>query len=251
MAGWFLPARERRGLEVLYAYCRQVDDAVDEPGGGGKALLDRWRASFKGGKAAATPLMREMKWFCGTFNVPSSLLAELLDGAESDLRPKVRFQTYAALLKYCHQVAGVVGQACLPLFGVDPKQGREYAETLGRALQIINIIRDAGQDAALGRIYFAAEDLKAHAVSEQDWLAGRVGLALLNDYGQRAADLMSHARHLRQDLEGNLKAADLMADVYGDLLARMRADGCHVFTRRYRVPGWKKRWFVVRRMLGA
>jgi phytoene synthase len=248
-AALLLPKVQRHGLQVLYAYCRQVDDAADEPGGGGRPLLKRWKDVLAGRKKAASDLEIQVDWFCSNFRVPRKLLAEIADGAESDLRPKVRFKTAKDLERYCHQVAGVVGQACLPLFGVGLDEGREFAETLGRAFQFINIIRDVQADSARNRIYVATEDLKKHGLSEKDWLVGTIPSEVVAGYGRKAELLLAEARTLRRRLSGDLKAADLMTDVYGELLTVMKSDGFRVFEKRYAVPGWKKRWFLVRRWL--
>ncbi len=259
-AGLLMPRLARRGMRVLYAYCRVVDDLADESASRGEAWagLEAWRSWLDGleaGRRAPAPggvegLAEELDWLCRAFAIPPALLKELLDGAESDLRDEVRFEDEAGLARYCHQVAGVVGLACLPLFGVEIARGREFAETLGLAFQLTNILRDAREDAGLGRVYFPAGAFRRFGVDEKAWLRGEpgaAGLALLESHGAWAAQCFEKAARLRAELRGNLRPADLMADVYGRLLKGMRDDGYRVFGKRYRVSTPLKLWFVARR----
>jgi phytoene synthase len=256
-AALLLPPRARRGMRVLYAFCREIDDAVDEPEGGGLALLEKWRRFLKSLAGHRTPqmegeLMREVAWLCQDFQVSPGLLEELVDGAGSDLRRKVRFRTFGHLRKYCRQVAGSVGEACLPLFDCQGAKAREFADTLGLGFQLINILRDVSQDLDRDRIYFAAEDLRRFGVTERELRSGLDGPAssqLFAEYGRRAEDCLARARELRKGLSGKLKPADLMADVYGALLEVMKRDGYRVLEKRCQVSGWRKRWLFLKRAL--
>ena len=122
-----------------------------------------------------------------------------------------------------------MGQACLPIFGLELRRGRAYAEALGRAFQLINIVRDAREDAARGRIYFALADLKRHGLSEKAFLAGQGAQALLQDYALRAKAGLAKADQLARSLPASgIRPSRMMRRLYGALLEAMLADGVKV-----------------------
>jgi phytoene synthase len=254
--GWaflLLPKERRLAMRVLYAYCRQVDDLADEAGAeAGRRGLLAW-IGFLQGRPAANPLEEAVGWIIHEHGIPASALQEVAEGALSDLRPCVRFETHAELEHYCHQVAGAVGLACLPLFGADPRQGAAFAEALGQALQGVNILRDVREDTLKGRLYFAREDLRRHGVDEAAWMRlepGPASLALLTEHAQQVQARFDDARRLAQALrKADLRPAWAMADVYEALLRRIQRRGFRVFESRPRCGAWLKLRCLLRQAL--
>jgi phytoene synthase len=234
----FLNAEARRDLEVFYAFCRAVDDSADEFGPAkGRCFLGLWRAALKKKPGKEGPLLARELWrLSSERGIPRALLLELIQGAESDLRPKVAFKTRRELLLYCHRVAGVVGQACLPIFGVSLKSGAEYAEALGLAFQLINIVRDAKEDAAQGRCYFAEEDLRRFGQS-----------GVIAEYASLAKAALAKADSLALRLPfAPLRPSRLMRALYGELLEQMISDGLRVHEKRYRLGALRKAGLIFR-----
>lgn len=171
--------------------------------------------------------------------IPLKLVQTLLEGAKSDLRPKVRFKGRQELFLYCHQVAGVVGQACLPIFGISLKEGAPYAEALGRAFQLINILRDVSEDEARGRDYFAQADRRRYP-SE---------IELFRAYDGLAIEAFKEADRLAASLPPQgLRPSRMMRRIYGRLLERMRQDGFRVRERRYRLSDFEKLYLAIREL---
>jgi len=230
-----LPCERRRDLELFYALCRELDDIADAgnyPAGHRYEALEAWRAGLRHPDYAGLPanvadLMRRR-------SLDRNLFLELLDGVATDLLPSVRMATRVDLDVYCHRVAGTVGRLCLPIFGADPKRAGDYAETLGRALQYTNILRDTASDLRRGRIYYPLDDLAAAGITEAAFPSGSsaylAGFAREADrFFDRAAEKLPAA-----DREA-LKPARIMASIYRSLLRTMQRDGLQVTEKRYRL----------------
>ncbi len=172
-----LPLRRRQAMYAVYAFCRTVDDIADRPGeqAGRQAELDGWRAEidrlYAGGRltepvaAALLPAVRE-------FDLPKVEFEAVIDGMESDLRRQNVAPSMAALRLYCRRVAGAVGLLSIRCFGAEGRDAEKLAVALGEALQLTNILRDLGEDAADGRLYLPAELLERHGIAERDpWRA--------------------------------------------------------------------------------
>jgi phytoene synthase len=169
LASWFLPPEKRRAVYALYAFCRVVDDLVDESvaSGSGEASrqlaeFDRQLESALAGRAAGA-VFREVERAVNLFGVPAHVLRALVAGVERDLRP-ARYRTWLELARYCEGVASTVGEMCTFVFGVpNGDEARvaalRYARTLGVAMQLTNVLRDVGEDARRGRCYLAEDDL--------------------------------------------------------------------------------------------
>jgi phytoene synthase len=171
-----LPEEKRRALYALYAFCRAVDDCVDEEGGEGEAGLGRWLAEVQRAYAGApeTELGRELAEAVARFPVPRGCFEDVVAGCRMDLTTR-RYATFADLRVYCERVASAVGLASIEIFGYDDPRTREYAVELGLALQLTNILRDVGTDAARDRLYLPLEDLAASGVTEGDVLGAARG----------------------------------------------------------------------------
>jgi phytoene synthase len=167
-----LPKAQRRAIETVYAFCRIVDDIVD---GDHPATtnpqqeLDRWRneihACFNG-QTPCHPVARELKTILQTFPIPKEHFLALIRGMEMDLMRR-RYATFAELDEYCYHVASVIGLMCIEIFGYRHASARDYAIHLGKALQLINIVRDVPEDAARGRVYLPLDEMARFGVTEE------------------------------------------------------------------------------------
>jgi phytoene synthase len=172
----FLPPQRRRAITALYAYCREVDDVVDEiddPGVAG-AKLAWWEQEVERMFAGDPqhPVTRALAPHLQAYGITRERLLQVLQGMRVDLS-QTRFLDFASLSRYCHLVAGVVGEMAAAIFGASDEATFEYARQLGLALQIVNILRDVGEDARRGRVYLPLDDLQRFEVRAADILAGR------------------------------------------------------------------------------
>src|SRR6185436_8024410 len=158
-----LPSEKRRAIVAVWDFCRAVDDAVDEvpSAQAAAAQVAFWRteldAAYRG--APQSPQGIAIQPFIREFNLPRARFEELIDGVEMDLS-QTRYETFEALLEYCRRVASAVGLICVEIFGYRDLGSLAYAESLGIALQLTNIIRDVAVDLRRGRIYLPTEDLR-------------------------------------------------------------------------------------------
>jgi 15-cis-phytoene synthase len=217
LASAFLPLTKRRGTYALYAFCRLADDAVDRAGPGGResvraTLLDlraQLDTALAGGPA--NPVMSETAWAIRTFRVPIAPVDELVQGVARDLDP-TDYRDWDSLEAYCEGVASSVGELCTHVFGVvgDPAMRADavaYARTLGVAMQLTNILRDVGEDAANGRCYLPDDTLRAAGLSRADVLNRTVDVRSSAWRGMMRT-LVCRARALYRDA---LPGIDLLA----------------------------------------
>jgi len=166
---------ERRAMEAVYAYCRVVDDIVDESPSVEKAKADlsHWKSALANwpnfGAILPTDVARELEWAVQRFPIQKSDINWILEGVEKDLHP-TRYRTLEELLVYCDGVASAVGLSCLAIFGVERKDGEAYAFATGRALQLTNILRDVESDAKRGRVYIPEIFLTSSNLTKDDLL---------------------------------------------------------------------------------
>ena len=239
-----LPHERRQDLETFYAFCRAADDIADAEGhatADRQAALEAWRAGFR------DPAMRDLPDNLSDLirrrALDRSLFLELLDGTATDLDSPVRMATRADLDLYCHRVAGTVGRLSLPIFGADPQRAADYAETLGRALQYTNILRDTKSDLTRGRIYYPLDELSAAGVTSfptdaHNYLVG---------FAERTRALFNQAAALSPVEDSRaLRPARIMASIYLSLLGKMRRDGLRVTEKRYRLT-WPEKFFAIAR----
>lgn len=245
----FLPPEKRHAIEAVYAFCRRVDDLVDEPTAGcdPRAALDRWQreieALYGDGASLREPIALALAPHLERFPMPKRSFLDILDGCRMDLDRK-RYDTWEDLREYCLRVASAVGLLCIEIFGYRQAASRDYAVSLGLALQMTNILRDLGGDARRGRIYLPGEDLRRFGVSEEDLLAGR--------YSEGFRGLMAHecahTRKLYFQAEAVLPkedrmalfAAEIMGRIYYRILEKIEACGFAVLDRRIAVPRHRK-----------
>jgi len=227
----FLPPERRRAITALYAYCREIDDAVDETSepAVAAAKLDWWHAEIVRLYAGTPqhPVTRALQPHLAAYGITRERLLLVLEGMRTDLAQN-RFLDFAALARYCHLVAGVVGEMAAGIFGVTDEASYEYARQLGLALQMVNILRDVGEDARRGRIYLPMDELQQFEVKAADILAGRYVpgfAALMHHQAGRARGAFARALAL-------LPAADyraqrpgiIMGAIYSALLEELARD---------------------------
>jgi len=225
-----LPKEKRDGMSALYAFCREVDDVADDESVAAperRSRLVAWREDIRRACEGGPPqfvVNRELQPFIFKHHLPFSLFDELIRGVEMDLEIK-RYETYEDLEKYCYRVASVVGLLSIEIFGYTDPQTREYADALGKALQLTNILRDVRTDAERGRIYLPMEVLRRFGVSEEEIFRFKYS----ERFRAAAADVAAHARSFYQKARERLPerdrrsmaAAELMGSVYWRLLRKL------------------------------
>lgn len=232
----FLPKPKREAIYAVYAFCRLSDDLVDESRAGGDpaAALQRWRheldASFQDG--VASPVVAAVGQAARRFNIPKVYFEELLNGMEMDLT-RARYATFEELYPYCYRVASMVGLICVEIFGYTNPETKAYAERLGIAFQLTNIIRDVAVDARRGRIYLPQDELARFGYSEEELLAGRYTRAfmeLMRFQCERARGFFQAASAaLPAEDTRSLLAAEIMRAIYYRLLLKIEAHQYNVF----------------------
>jgi phytoene synthase len=249
----FLKGARRQAITALYAFCREVDDVVDETSDThvARTQLAWWRAEvgrmYEG--APEHPVGKALAPHLATFGIRRRWLLEIIDGMAMDL-DQDRYLDFEGLTLYCHRVAGLVGCAAARIFG-DPRADTDaYAEKLGLAFQLTNIIRDVGEDARRGRIYLPIEDLQRFGVSQQDILACRQSdafVALMRFQAERARQCYRDAYALLPKGERRAQRTGLiMAAIYSSLLREIEADGFQVLRHRVALTPVRKLWLAWR-----
>ena len=247
----FLPPERRRAITALYAFCREVDDAVDVPTDPGvaRATLGWWRnevAQLYAGNAQH-PVTKALVPASGPFNIQQLQRGEIMDGMEMDLDHN-RYPDFDSLRLYCHRVAGVVGLLSAGIFGYRNPETPAYAEKLGLAFQLTNIVRDVGEDARKNRIYIPADEMRRFGVSEADLLGARHTDAfsrLMEFQAQRARSCYADALAALPAEDRRAQRPGLaMAAIYCTLLDEIGRDRYRVLTRRTALTPIRKFWIA-------
>lgn len=260
-----LPQEKRRAIIAVWDFCRAVDDAVDEVmpehewAGGltddararAAVQLASWRseldAAYRGTPRSSQGIA--LQPFIRQFNLPRARLEALIDGVEMDLS-HARYETFDALLEYCRRVASAVGLICIEIFGYRDVGSLAYAESLGIALQLTNIIRDVGADAADGRVYVPQADLRRFGVTNDDLRAGRYGdafVALMAHEAARARGFYADARAAFPAVDArSLVPAEIMGRIYHALLEEIEARRFRIFGQRVTLPARRKAAIALR-----
>lgn len=249
----FLPAPRRAAITAFYAFCREVDDVVDEAVDMGVAAtkLAWWsqevNRAFQGNPNH--PAMRALLPHAANYGIEERHLQDVIAGCRMDLE-QTRYLDYPNLERYCHLVAGVVGEVAARIFGQEAMQTTQYAHTLGQALQLTNIIRDVGEDALRGRIYLPVSelqqfDVKAHEVLKRQY-SDRF-TALMQFQSRRAHALYDQALQLLPDQDRrSQKPGLMMASIYRTLLREIEAANFQVLHQRVRLTPLRKLWLAWR-----
>jgi len=247
----FLPAERRRAISALYAFCREVDDVVDETDEAqiAAAKLAWWRAEvanlFAGNPQH--PVTKALKPHLGPCSISSEKLNDIIDGMEMDLT-QTRYLDWIGLERYCYRVASVVGLLAAGIFGYRDPRTLDYARELGIAFQLTNIIRDVGEDARKNRIYLPMADLKEFGVPAADILQSRETPQFGRLMAFEAARAREHYASAMQALPREDRKAQrpglIMAAIYRALLDEVERDGFRVLTRRTSLTPLRKFWIA-------
>ena len=254
----FLEPRRRQAITALYAFCREVDDVVDEcpDAAVSRTKLAWWRgevrALYEG--RPSHPVTQALAVSLQQFYLPQEQLLEIIDGMEMDL-DQVRYADFRALHLYCYRVASVVGLLAAEIFGYRERQTLKYAHDLGLAFQLTNIIRDVGEDARRGRVYLPQDELARFGVSEDDLLQARYG----DNFRQLMAFQVERAQATYAQAFAQLPAADrkaqraglIMAAIYRATLDEIVRDDYRVLDQRISLPPLRKLWLAGRTWLRA
>jgi phytoene synthase len=254
----FLPRERRRAITALYAFCREVDDVVDETSDPQLAAtkLAWWRTEVANLYAGNPqhPVTKALLPFTKTYSLASENLGDIIDGMEMDLNQS-RYLDWPGLERYCHRVAGVVGLLAARIFGYRDARTLEYARELGIAFQLTNIIRDVGEDARKNRIYLPMEDMKRFNVTAADILNGRQTPdfeKLMKFEADRANAYYAKAfSALPAEDRKTQRAGLIMAAIYRSLLDEIEADGFRVLTTRTSLTPLRKFWIAWKTWIAA
>ena len=254
----FLPPERRRAITALYAFCREVDDVVDEAIETqlAAAKLAWWRSElanlYRGNPQH--PVTRALLPFIETCSLSKEHLGEIIDGMEMDLT-QTRYLDWPGLERYCYRVAGVVGLLAAGIFGYRDSRTLDYARDLGIAFQLTNIVRDVGEDARKNRIYLPMDELKRFNVPAADILNARETpdfKALMKFQDERARRYYDQAFAALPALDRRAQRPGLiMAAIYRALLEEIERDGFHVLTQRTSLTPLRKFWIAWKTWLFA
>jgi phytoene synthase len=247
----FLTPERRRAITALYAFCREVDDTVDEctDQGIARIKLAWWRnevSNMYRGKPEH-PVTQALQPHIAPYALEEGHMQAIIDGMEMDL-DQTRYLDYPALQKYCWRVASVVGILSASIFGVTNPRTLEYAEKLGLAFQLTNIIRDVGEDARKGRIYLPVSELQQFDVKAAEILNARHSdkfARLMKFQSERAQRMYDEAFALLPKEDRRAQRPGLiMAAIYRTVLDEIERDGFKVLTQRTSLTPIRKLWLA-------
>ncbi len=257
----FLPPAKRQALEAVYRFARRGDDISDGglPPAEACRELSRYRQAlddcFNGSAGSIEdPDLSALSQSVREFKIPRQPFEDLILGLEMDLKG-ARYATFDDLSLYCYRVASTIGLISIEIFGYRNPRTREYAVNLGRALQMVNILRDIQSDARIGRVYIPEEDLEHFGVHSDDLKTGQYTdafVALMRFEGNRAREYFERARQaLAPEDRRAMVAAEIMGAIYWRILRRIQQRRYNVFGKRVRVPTRLKFWTALSVYLGA
>ena len=247
----FLPAQRRAAITAFYAFCREVDDVVDEVSDPGVARtkLAWWQAEVGNAFAGKPthPVMLAMMPHVPTYGLEERQFQAIIQGCQMDLE-QTRYLDFPGLQRYCHLVAGVVGEVSAKIFGQTDPQTTEYAHKLGLAFQLTNIIRDVGEDSMMGRIYLPVSelqqfDVKAHEITNRKYSDNFT--KLMRFQAERAHKLYDEALALLPDVDRRAQKPGLMmASIYRTLLREIESEDFKVLHQRISLTPLRKLWLA-------
>ncbi len=247
----FLPPPRRAAITAFYAFCREVDDVVDEVSDPAiaRTKLAWWQTEVAQAYAGqpSHPVMQALMPCAATYGIEQAHLQSVIRGCQMDLE-QTRYLDYTALQRYCHLVAGIVGEVAARIFGQTLAHTTDYAHKLGLAFQLTNIIRDVGEDALRGRIYLPVNELQQFEVKAHEILQRKHSerfVALMRFQAERAHALYDEALTLLplQDRRTQ-KPGLMMASIYRTLLREIEADDFQVLNQRISLTPVRKLWLA-------
>lgn len=253
----FLPPEKRQAIHALYAFCREVDDVVDEceDPAVAAAKLAWWRGEVAllendaAGTQPTHPVILAVKAVRQNFDLSVEYFNEIIDGMAMDLEYS-RYPDFKSLSLYCYRVAGVVGLLSAEIFGVTDRKTLRYATELGTALQLTNIIRDVGEDARRGRIYLPVDELQRFNVPATDIMNARETpefIALMQFQAERAQGYYTSALDTLPTVDCSAQRPGLiMAAIYRTLLDEITTDNFQVLKQKTGLPPLRKLWIAVK-----
>jgi len=249
----FLPPEQRRAITALYAFCREVDDVVDEchDSGVARTKLAWWRTEvarlFAG--EPQHPVTQALVEPVRRYNLAQEHLLEIIDGMEMDL-DQTRYASFKELSLYCYRVASVVGLLSAEIFGYEDRQTLKYAHDLGMAFQLTNILRDVKEDVARGRVYLPEDELERFGVTLDDLRSGKMSegmCQLLKFQADRARHYYDSAFNRLPEVDRYRQRSGLiMAAIYLTTLDRIEALEFPVLNKRVSLPLLRKLWIAWR-----
>lgn len=245
----FAPAECRRAVIAVQAFCRELADIADNRGEAviAQRKLDWWREEIDAGFTGrpSHPVTRALQPALAQYNLPAEYFHEMIDGKSMDLH-RQRYANFSELALYCQRVAGVAGLMWAEMFGYRRRETLKYAETLGTALQLARILRDARHDADHGRVYFPLDELHAHGIDADNLSAAGKNLRkLLVLQDRRARDYFARALTCLPEEDRYAQRGGLaMAAIHQALLAEIEADGYRVMERRLELTPLRKLWIA-------
>ena len=247
----FLPPEQRQAITALYAFCREVDDVVDEcdDPSVARTKLRWWREEvrnlFKG--TPQHPVTQALTISIERFNLPEEHFMEIIDGMEMDL-DQFSYDNFKQLSLYCYRVASVVGLMAAEIFGYKNRQTLKYAHSLGMAFQMTNIIRDVAEDAQRGRIYLPADEMRQFGVSVEDILEQKDSenfRRLIKFQTQRAQEFYEQAfEQLPEEDRYNQRCGLIMSAIYRTTLDEIEKDDYPVLKQRTSLTPIRKLWIA-------
>ena len=249
----FLPPPRRAAITAFYAFCREVDDVVDETSDVGVAAtkLAWWRSEVAkafAGQPSQHPVLQALMPHAPLYNITAAHLHAVIDGCEMDLQQS-RYLDFPGLQRYCHLVAGIVGEVAASIFGQTTPQTTAYAHKMGLAFQLTNIIRDVGDDARRGRIYLPVNELKQFDVKANEILNRGYSerfTALMKFQADRAHRTYDEALALLPDADRRAQKPGLMmANIYRTLLREIEANQFQVLHQRISLTPVRKLWIAM------
>ena len=247
----FLPRPRREAITAFYAFCREVDDVVDEVSDPAvaQAKLGWWQTEVARAFAGDPqhPALRALAPAIAAYGLEERQLQAVIEGCRMDLT-QTRYLDFPALERYCHLVAGVVGEVSARIFGQTQHATTAYAHKLGLAFQLTNIIRDVGEDALRGRIYLPVNELQQFGVKAHE--LGKRGYsdrfeALMRFQAERAHRLYDEALALLPAADRRAQKPGLMmASIYRTLLREIERDGFRVLHQRIALTPLRKFWLA-------
>ena len=250
-----LPGKRRKDAFLFHDFCRHVDNVADDPTLSTtekQRILNAWLQALM--PLHESELPKEFREIIDGRKLDRQLLSEIVRGMLMDTECN-RYASFEQLIPYCRRVASTVGLISAKIFGATGTSVERYAEELGIALQLTNILRDVAEDAAMGRIYIPMQDLDRFGVSEHEISENRPSPAmthLLNHQAERADSYFAKAELAWSEMTTNqkrlMRPARLMSAIYRDLLLQMHRDRYDIFVKRYRVPAFRKFLLLLRVM---